>query len=159
MALTFPPSPTLNQRFPANPGTPGVSQWAWDGTKWKVVPAFIRTNNQLAQNEYTWPNSIGIDGLQLTRSGATGLTWGDPARTTTFVILKLKEAFDGTRADFTLQRASNSVDYTPTPATNIFVTIGGVAQIYGSSYLVNGSQISFYEAPASGATFYAITNG
>jgi hypothetical protein len=156
--LAFPTNPTLNQVYPAGAGTPGVSQWKWDGAKWETITPFLRTNNQLAENTYTWPNSIGINGLRLTRGVGTSLTWEDPATANTFVILKLAEAFNGVRADFTLQRADTSATFTPTPATNIFVSIGGVAQIYGSSYLVVGSTISFYEAPATGATFYALTS-
>jgi hypothetical protein len=42
MALDFPSSPTVGQLFPAT-ATPGVPQWAWDGSSW-VTPVGVGAN-------------------------------------------------------------------------------------------------------------------
>jgi hypothetical protein len=158
MALTFPSSPTLNQRFPADPGTPGVSQWKWDGAKWNVIPPFIRTNNQLAYNGYVWTAANGPAGTQLSRIGVDGVTW-DLSGRSVFQSLELLEPFDGVLGDFTLVMAGTTTPFSPTPPTNIFVSVGGVSQVYGDSYEVVGSMISFFEAPSSDASFIAISSG
>jgi hypothetical protein len=157
-AVVFPSSPTLNQVFPAGAGTSGVSQWKWDGTKWNVVPVFVRTNNQLAYNSYTWPVSDATEpGFQLTDKLGNGvLTWDVPGGP--FVnIDDISGSFNGTTTAFAL--AISGVAYPPSPATNIVVYLGGVPQIpgAGNAYTVTGSTITFTEAPATSTTFYAFT--
>jgi hypothetical protein len=79
MALDFPASPTVGQRYPANPGTPGVTQWEWTGSTWEVVTSLISLGsaNQTAYNSYVWPLTDGTAGFQLTTNGAGNLTWAD----------------------------------------------------------------------------------
>jgi len=59
MALIFPASPTAGQKYPPDPGTPGVTQYQWDAVVgvWNAVANFVRTNNTAAYNSYVWPNT------------------------------------------------------------------------------------------------------
>jgi len=73
-----------------------------------------------------------------------------------FVILdNISSGFNGTTTTFNL--TIGSVAYTPSPVSNIMVFVGGIAQIPSAAYSITGSQITFTEAPATGATFYATT--
>ena len=157
MALIFPATPSLGQRYPVDPGTPGVSQWEWDGAKWNTVSVFVRTNNQLAYNNYAWPDTLGANpGDQLTDLLNNGvLSWeiaGGP-----FVYLDdISSQFDGTQNIFTLTQGGQP--YTPEPLTNIIIVLGGIVQTPGMSYTISGPQITFSLAPAPGAAFTAISN-
>ena len=159
MALTFPTSPTLNQRFPANPGTSGVSQWRWDGVKWNAVlnTVSLGATNQAAFNDYTWPLTDGAADKQLTTDGAGSLSWSDPA-SPSLQVLGLLESIDGILQNFTLVKAGTSVPFSPVPSTNIVVFLGGVPQIPQASYTVSTNTISFTEVPLIGTTFYAISS-
>ena len=158
-ALVFPPSPTPFQRYPANPGVSGSAQYEWNGSKgvWDVVPNFVRTNNQGAYNDYVWSNTTGGVGEQLTRVGTYGLDWG--RATSTLVQLENYEPIDGLRTAFTLYERGIIAPYSPNPPSNVFVVVGGVPQEYETSYVIVGPVISFFEAPAAGSSFFAITAG
>jgi len=155
-ALIFPPSPSIGDVFP-DPSVSGTSQWEWDGAKWNSVPVFVRTNNQLAYNEYVWPNSKATTpGFQLTDALANGaLSWGIPGGP--FIYLDdISSQFDGLTNVFTLNQ--NGQPYTPDPADNIIIVLGGIVQTFGTSYTISGPQITFSLAPAPGAAFAAISN-
>jgi hypothetical protein len=157
MALIFPATPSLGQRYPVDPGTPGVSQWEWDGAKWNAVPVFVRTNSQTAYNSYVWPDTLGLrPGDQLTDLLNNGvLSWeiqGGP-----FIYIDdISSQFDGAQNIFTLTQGGQP--YTPDPLTNIIIVLGGIVQTPGMSYTISGPQITFSLAPAPGAAFTAITN-
>jgi hypothetical protein len=156
-AVSFPPTPALNQIYPPGAGTPGTSQWRWDGTKWNTVPVFVRTNNQLAYNAYVWPdNKSPMQGFQITDVLADGvLSWEIPGGP--FIYLDdISSQFDGAQNIFTLTQGG--LPYTPDPLTNIIIVLGGIVQTPGMSYTVSGPQITFSLAPAVGAAFTAISN-
>ena len=159
MALTFPTSPTVGQRFPVNPGTTGVSQWRWTGTKWNAVLSTVSLGspNQAAFNGYTWPLTDGAANKQLTTNGTGTLTWADPA-TPTLQVLGLLETIDGIVQTFTLVEAGTSTPFAPNPSTNIVVFLGGVPQIPTAAYTITTNTIYFTEAPLTGTTFYAISS-
>ena len=157
-ALVFPASPTLNQRFPANPGTAGISQWQWDGAKWNTVPVFVRTNNQAAYNSYVWPNTKSpTAGFQITDNLADGvLSWEIPGGPFIYID-DISASFDGVAVLF--QLTQGGVNYIPDPLTNIIIVLGGIVQTPGSSYVIDTfGQITFSQAPATGAAFVAISN-
>ena len=158
-ALVFPASPTLNQRFPANPGTAGISQWQWDGAKWNAVLSTISlgATNQDAYNTYQWPNTDGAANKQLTTNGSGTLSWADPA-SPSLQVLSLLEVPDGVLQSFTLVEAGTLIPFAPNPSTNIVVFLGGVPQIPQASYAVSTNTITFTEAPLIGTTFYAISS-
>lgn len=97
MALVFPPSPTLGQRYPANPGITGVSQYEYDGTKWNVVPSSVSlgTANQAAFNDYQWSALQPAVASFLESDAAGALSWTDKAAFTgLFVALNNAGAFN-----------------------------------------------------------------
>jgi hypothetical protein len=168
MALVFPTLPPVGTRFPANPGTSGVTQYEYDGSKWNAVPSVVSLGvaNQGPSagvntfNAYQWPTTDGTAGQQLTTDGAGNLTWGVPA-TPSLQILILDRAFDGSSATgkvFTLYKVGTTTPFTPTPSNNIIVFLGGVPQIPGAAYTISGSSITFTEPPLAGTTFYAISS-
>jgi hypothetical protein len=66
--------------------------------------------------------------------------------------------FNGVQNTFTLE--VGGVPYSPTPSTNLMVTIGGVPQPSGVAYTVTGSTITFLGgAPPAGVSFLAVTVG
>jgi hypothetical protein len=158
MALLFPDTPSLNQLYPPNPGTSGVTQYKWDGNKWNAVLSTISLGspNQNAYNDYTWPVSDGTPGYQLTTDGSGNLTWGGTA-SVTLQVLSVLEPFDGVRQAFTLVKFATTTPFIPTPSTNLVVFLGGVPQVPTSAYSVaSGTDtILFSEPPLSGSTFYA----
>ena len=156
-AIIFPPTPDIGDVFPPNPGVAGVSQWKWDGAKWNTVPVFVRTNNQAAYNNYDWPNAISTrPGDQLTDVLANGvLTWEIPGGPF-FYLDDISDQFDGVLATFSLEQGGSP--FTPDPPSNLIVVLGGIVQIYGSSFSILGDQITFASPPAPGATFTAISN-
>ena len=158
MALVFPASPTLNQRYPANPGTSGVSQWVWNGTVWNTVPPLVSlgATNQAAYNAYKWPAADGTSGYQLTTDGAGNLTWtvkGNPS----LQVVDVDAAFDGVQSVFGLVKAGTTTPFTPTPSNNIVVFLGGVPQTPGTAYTIAANTIIFTASPLTGTTFYAIS--
>jgi len=160
-ALNFPASPATGQRYPANPGTSGVAQWVYTGTKWNVVPSFVSLGspNQAAYNDYQWPATDGSLKQQLTTDGTGNLSW-QPSAVPSIQVLGILPAelpFDGLRKNFTLVD-STLAPYAPNPNTNIIVFLGGVPQTPGVAYSVSGSTIGFTDEPLGGTTFYAITN-
>lgn len=72
--------------------------------------------------------------------------------------LDVLEKFDGNRTDFTIVSFNTQTPYEPIPSANIVVSVGGATQIPNASYTVDGTTISFTEAPETGANFYAYTN-
>lgn len=158
MALVFPATPTLGQKFPADPGTSGVSQWSWDGNVWSTVPVFVRTNNTTAFNSYVWPNTQApTPGFQLTDNLAdANLSWEIPGSPLIYID-DISGSFNGVTTGFPLAIAGAS--YTPSPTSNIMVFIGGVAQTPGAAndYTIAGSTISFVLPPSTGASFSATT--
>ena len=159
MALVFPAAPTVGQRFPANPGTSGISQWQWTGTKWNAVLSTVSLGspNQAAFNDYTWPLADGAANKQLTTNGSGALSWADPA-TPSLQVLGLLEPIDGIVSNFTLVKAGTTTPFSPSPSTNIVVFLGGVPQIPTAAYTVSTNTISFTEIPLVGTTFYAISS-
>jgi hypothetical protein len=156
MAIAFPVTPVVGQVYPAGAGTPGVSQWVWDGAKWNTTSVFVRLNNQLAYNNYIWPNDKAPqDGFQLTDMLADGtLSWELPGGPLVYLD-DISSQFDGAQNIFTLNRGG--LPFTPSPLTNLVVVLGGIVQTPGTSYTVSGPQITFSLAPATGASFCAFT--
>ena len=159
-ALVFPSAPTVGQRFPANPGASGVTQYRWDGTKWNVVfpTVSLGTANQAAYNNYRWPLLDGAFGEQLTTDGTGVLSWEVPATTELVLLDNIGPQFNNLATSFFLELGGNP--FTPTPSTNILVFLGGVPQIpgAGNAYTIVGDVIIFASAPALGTTFYAISS-
>ena len=157
-ALTFPATPSIGDVYPADPGTSGVTQYKWDGTKWNAVlpTVSLGTANQDAYNQYQWPTADGTLGEQLTTDGAGNLSWAASAGPS-FVLVELLESFDGVRTLFTMVSPGTTNPYTPLPAGNILVFLGGVPQIPNAAYAISGSTISFTEPPIAGSVFYAIS--
>lgn len=158
MSYSFPTNPSDGDRYPADPGVIGKVQFQWDAGLgvWGVVQSTIRSNNQLAFNEYVWPNSPEEDGYQLTSSSTGELNW-TPAAIPVVKALSLLESIDGIETQFTLVETGTSTPFSPTPSENIIVFLGGVVQIKDAAYSVTGSQIVFTEAPPSGTIFSAVT--
>ena len=152
-AIVFPLAPTVGQIFPSGAGTPGVTQWQWDGTKWNVVPVFLRTNNQAAYNNYVWPATAASAGETLTdTAGGGNLNW-DPNNSTFSYLDDISGAFDGNLDTFPLTQGG-----TPAfPGGNIVVVLGGVVQNPATAYTIGGSNIQFSNPPAPGASFVAFT--
>ena len=159
MALVFPTTPTVGQRYPVDPGIAGVSQWAYDGAKWNAVLSTISlgATNQDAYNDYTWPLADGAANKQLTTNGSGALSWSDPA-SPSLQVLSLLELPNGILQSFTLVEAGSSTPFSPSPSTNIVVFLGGVPQIPQASYTVSTNTITFTEPPLTGTTFYAISS-
>lgn len=162
MALIFPTLPAIGTRYPANPGTSGVTQYEYDGTKWNAVLSTVSLGaaNQTAYNSYQWPLLDGTAGQQLTTDGTGNLTWDVPALPS-LQILILDRPFDGnsvTGVAFTLYKAGTTTPFTPNPSDNIVVFLGGVPQTPSAAYTVSGSTITFTEPPLTGTTFYAISS-
>jgi len=157
-AINFPTIPVLNEIYPPGAGTPGVSQWKWDGTKWNTIPVFVRTNNQLAYNNYIWPNNKSSEpGFQITDLLADGtLSWELPGGPLVYLD-DISSQFDGLQNVFTLNL--NGLPFTPEPTVNpnIAVVLGGIVQTPVISYTISGPQITFSLAPAPGAAFCAFT--
>jgi hypothetical protein len=158
-ALTFPATPSIGDVYPADPGTSGVSQYKWDGTKWNAVPSAVSlgTSNQTAFNAYQWPSNDGDSGQRLITDGQGGLSWEAPT-STSFVLVSLLEVFDGVRTSFTMVLPGTSNTYTPDPSGNIVVFLGGVPQTPSAAYTISGYTLMFTEAPEAGTVFYAISS-
>ena len=157
-AISFPNSPSPGDLWPLDPGTSGVTQYRWDGTKWVSVPTTVSLGspNQGAFNDYQWPNTPGVNGRQLTTDGLGNLSWSGEADVS-IQALGLSTLFDGTSLTYTLTELGTPTFFTPTPSTNIVVFLGGVPQT-PTNYSVAGNQITFTDAPPVGTTFYAISS-
>ena len=158
-ALIFPPAPTVGQLFPVNPGTAGISQWRWDGTKWNAVISTISLGspNQGAFNDYTWPLADGAAGRQLETDGAGNLSWAGSADVSIQAV-GITPLIDGVSFTYTLVEYGTGTFFTPVPSTNLVVFLGGVPQVQTVNYSVTGNQITFTDLPPNGTTFYAISN-
>jgi len=159
MALVFPTSPTIGDRWPLDPGLSGVSQYQWTGAVWNTVPTSVSigATNQGAFNAYEWPNADGTAGYQLQTDGAGNLTW-EVAGTGNLVVLALDVPPNGSQVSFGLIDVATSALFSPNPSTNIVVFLGGVPQTPGSAYLITAATITFTDAPPAGTTFYAISS-
>jgi hypothetical protein len=159
MALVFPTSPVVGQRYPVDPGTSGVTQYVYTGTKWNAVlnTVSLGTSNQNAFNGYEWPLTDGVANRQLTTDGSGNLTW-DVAATPSLQVLSLLEPFDGIQTAFTLIEFGTTTVFAPSPSTNIVVFLGGVPQQPFSSYTTSTNTLTFTEAPLAGTVFYAISS-
>jgi hypothetical protein len=159
MAIVFPASPAVGQRFPANPGTSGVTQYIWRGDRWDAVlnTVSLGATNQGAYNTYKWPTSDGPPAHQLTTDGSGNLLWDVPAAPS-MQVLGLLEPFNGTDVSFTLVESGTTTPFTPVPVTNIVIFLGGVPQLPNASYSTVGNTVTFTQAPLAGTTFYAISN-
>lgn len=159
MALNFPSSPTVGQRFPVNPGTTGVTQYVYTGSTWDVVPSSVSLGavNQAAFNLYKWPLTDGSFGGQLTTDGAGNLSWSLTA-VSTITPVGITPVIDGVSSTYTLTNLGSGVFFTPNPSTNLVVFLGGVPQIPTVNYSVSGNQITFTDPPPLNASFYAISN-
>ena len=105
---------------------------------------------------------VGTNGQVLSANSACsgGMEWTTLPAAPVYTIQNLDDisgSFDDVTTTFSL--TIGSVAYTPNPSTNIAVFIGGVPQIpgAGNAYTITGSQITFSDAPPSGANFYAFT--
>ena len=159
MAIVFPVGPAIGDLYPADPGTSGVSQYIWDGTKWNAVTSMVSLGvaNQGAYNQYQWPLADGTANHQLTTDGSGNLSW-EVAAAPSLQILTVDRAFNGTDLAYTLWQYGTTTPFAPVPSDNIVVFLGGVPQVPGAAYSVAGSTITFTEAPLTGTTFYAISN-
>ncbi len=99
---------------------------------------------------------VGTNGqvLKADSTTGTGLVWSTPGF---YDIDDISGSFDGTETDFALEIGGNA--YTPVPASNIMVFLGGVPQLRGATraYTITGSTISFVDPPEAGTDFYATT--
>jgi hypothetical protein len=159
MALVFPPAPSLGQKYPVNPGTPGVTQYQWDGTKWNAVLSTISLGspNQGAFNDYQWPATDGPAGYQLQTDGAGGLSW-ELESNNNLQAIGITPLPDGVNKIFTLVELGTFTSFTPVPSTNIVVFLGGVPQTPTTAYTVVADEITFIDSPPAGTTFYAISS-
>ena len=164
MALDFPAAPTPGQKYPPNPGTPGVTQYEWDAVVgvWNAVSNFVRTNNTAAYNSYVWPNTKApTDGFQLTDNLADGvLSWEIPGGPFIYID-DISGGFNGATVTFQLTQTdgTGTTNYIPDPLTNIIIVLGGIVQTPGTSYTINSfGLITFAQAPATGAAFVGISN-
>ncbi len=158
-ALNFPVGPSIGDVYPVDPGTSGVTQYRYDGTKWNAVTSMVSLGvaNQGAYNQYQWPAADGVANRQLTTDGAGNLSWDLPAAAN-LEILGLLEPFDDVNIAFTLVYAGTTNPFTPVPSTNVVIFLGGVPQIPSSAYSVAGNTVTFTAPPQVGTTFYAISS-
>ena len=158
MAFVFPTSPSVGQKYPANPGTSGKAQYVWTGNRWDTVLSTVSlgATNQDAFNSYLWPNTDGLAGYQLTTDGVGSLAWVVPSVPTLTLLDDISGLFDGVTTVFGL--LSGGTAFTPFPVGNILVFLGGVPQIPNVAYIVTGATIQFLGAPLAGTTFYAISS-
>jgi len=81
--------------------------------------------------------------------------------------LKLNSVFNGSYSSTTGQRigtrsfnlieSSSGTVYTPANQNQLIITLDGILQEPGESFVLSGSQITFYEPPLSGQKFYCRT--
>lgn len=157
-SYTFPPNPTDGQRFPIDSEVGGKTQYQWNASVgvWNIVPDYVRIGNQSSYNSYEWPEQDGLGGQQLTTDGNGMLTW-DKKGNSVISQVYLDANPDGIRFQFTLLDGESN-EYVPDPPSNLLVFLGGVPQIPGTAYTLNGSEISFSEPPPLGVNFFAVTS-
>jgi hypothetical protein len=153
----FPASPSPGQLYPPTVDVPGRTQYQWDNLSqvWNVVPAYVALNEVGSYNEYIWPNSDGQDGELLKTDGDGNLQWYQIGATV--INLGVLESIDGFQTEFTLVQLGTTTPFTPVPAENIVVFLGGVPQIPVESYSIAGNKITFTEAPPISTVFYAVS--
>jgi hypothetical protein len=160
-------APPLGVSVACSPGDWFVS----DGTQWIFFDykigsvSLVNTGAGLAGGPITTTGTISVipattaaiggvipDGSTITVNSGGIIS----ATTHGFVYLDdISSQFNGATTGFTLRRSGTP--YSPTPASNILVTVGGVPQLYGTAYSISGSTIIFTGAPPTGATFLAVT--
>lgn len=157
-AYAFPTNPTNGQKYPPDNFATGKTQYQWDSAAgvWKIVPQFIQTGSLAAYNQYVWPANNGDADQQLSTDGDGNLVWANNGKST-LVQLQLNDVFNGSRLVFNLEDMEGN-PYTPEPSSNILVFLGGVPQLPGSAFDVEGDEITFSEPPPTGANFYALTS-
>jgi hypothetical protein len=142
-----------------------------DGTNWIFYDykigsvSLVNTGAGLAGGPITSTGTISVipatttaiggvipDGSTITVNSAGVIS----AAARQFVYLDdISAGFNGASTSFVLRRGG--VPYSPVPATNIMVVIGGVPQPYGTAFTVSGFTILFPQAPPTGATFLGVT--
>jgi hypothetical protein len=142
-----------------------------DGTQWIFFDykigsvSLVNTGAGLAGGPITTVGTISVipattsnlggvipDGTTITVNSAGVIS----ATARQFVYLDdVSSQFNGASTSFVLRRGG--VPYSPNPATNIMVVIGGVPQPYGTAFTVSGFTILFPQAPPTGATFLGVT--
>ncbi|MFZ9315655.1 MAG: hypothetical protein ACO24P_00270 [Candidatus Nanopelagicaceae bacterium] len=70
------------------------------------------------------------------------------------VLDDISGSFNGTQTNFTLQELGQN--YLPSFNDSLLIFLGGVVQIKDASYSMDGSVITFSEAPVAGTTFLAL---
>jgi hypothetical protein len=112
--------------------------------------SYTVSGNQIT---FTEAPASGVTFYATTVSTSTGSTTYHISSIDTIAPL-----FDGVTTAFDIK--IGNVSYTPSPASNLMVFVGGIAQVPTTAYSVIGSQIIFTEAPLANADFYAtsITN-
>jgi hypothetical protein len=112
--------------------------------------SYTVSGNQIT---FTEAPASGVTFYATTVSTSTGSTTYHISSIDTIAPL-----FDGVTTAFDIK--IGNVSYTPSPASNLMVFVGGIAQVPTTAYSVIGSQIIFTEAPLASADFYAtsITN-
>jgi len=109
----------------------------------------------LAPSTLTTLGGVIPDGTTIVVDGSGVISMATPPTNSFAYYDNLSGAFDGTTTVFNLTIGGTPV--APSPATNIQVFVGGVAQPYGVAYTISGSQITFTDAPASNTYFVANT--
>ena len=147
-----------------------------DGSQWVLYPfnlgsvTQVNTGTGLTGGPITSTGTISLrpattsslggvipDGVTISVS-PTGVISTTAPLVQKFIYLDdISSQFNGTLVSFTLRLSG--VAYSPTPATNIMVVVGGVPQPYGGAFTVSGSTITFSGAPPTDATFMALTVG
>jgi hypothetical protein len=74
----------------------------------------------------------------------------------TFTVLdNLSSQFNGSRISF--QITVNGTAYSPVSSNYLLIFVGGIIQVPGQSFSVNGSALTFSAAPPTGSSFYGIS--
>jgi hypothetical protein len=168
VAGTF--TPPGGPTYTASPGDWVIS----DGTQWVLYPfnvgsvTQVNTGVGLTGGPITTTGTISLRAATVSALGGvipdnvtikvspTGVISTASAIVQKFIYLDdISSQFNGTLAAFTLRLSG--VPYSPSPATNIMVVVGGVPQPYGGAFSVSGSTITFTGAPPAGASFMALT--
>jgi len=153
MALIFPANPSVGDLYPVDPGTSGVTQYRWDGSKWSAVLSTVSLGNanQGAYNEFTWPADAPGLGDSLTALANGSLTWG------TVDSQFPKSIFDPVGGLTTVNGISEGIWNGPTATLTstgcISVSIEGDAFITGNQTVNNGElvRIKFVDSPSCGS--------
>jgi hypothetical protein len=164
----------------APPGSPSYSTNAgdWlvsDGSQW-VLFAFnlgtvtrVNTGTGLAGGPITTTGTISLSNtgvaagtytlstITVNAQGQITSAASGTVPSQKFVYLDdISSQFNGTASSFTLRLSG--IPYSPTPSTNLMLTVGGVPQPPGSAYTVSGSTLTFVGGgPPANVTFLAIT--